>query len=69
MHDIKFIRNNPVEFDLLMKRRGVNGISSKIVDLDALIRTSQTEMQQIQEKRNQDSINIGKMIKQHFPES
>ena len=64
MHDIKFIRNNPVEFDLLMKRRGVNGISSKIVDLDVLIRTSQTEMQQIQEKRNQDSKNIGKMISQ-----
>ena len=64
MHDIKFIRNNAIEFDLLMKRRGVDGISSKILDLDLLIRTSQTEMQQIQEKRNQESKEIGKMISQ-----
>ncbi len=64
MHDIKFIRNNSVEFDLLMNRRGIKGISSKIIDLDTLIRTSQTEMQLIQEKRNQDSKAIGKMISQ-----
>ena len=50
MHDIKYIRNNSVEFDLLMNRRGIKGISSKIIDLDILIRNSQTEMQLIQEK-------------------
>ena len=64
MHDIKFIRNNSIEFDLLMNRRGIKGISSKIIDLDTLIRNSQTEMQLIQEKRNQDSKAIGKMISQ-----
>ncbi len=62
MHDIKLIRNNPIEFDLLMNRRGIEGISSKILDLDILIRNSQTEMQQIQVKRNKESKNIGKMI-------
>ena len=64
MHDIKYIRNNSVEFDFLMNRRGIKGISSKIIDLDILIRNLQTEMQLIQEKRNQESKNIGKMISQ-----
>ena len=62
MHDIKFIRKNPIEFELLMNRRGIKDISCKILDLDILIRTSQTEMQQIQVKRNKYSKDIGKMI-------
>ena len=64
MHDIKFIRNNPDDFDILMKRRGVKPISLEIIDLDTLIRSFQTESQKIQEKRNLDSKLIGKMISQ-----
>ena len=62
MHDIKFIRNAPEDFDILMKRRGIKPISSEILDLDTLIRNFQTESQKIQEKRNTDSKLIGKMI-------
>ena len=29
MHDIKFIRNAPEDFDILMKRRGIKPISSR----------------------------------------
>ena len=64
MHDIKFIRNAPEDFDILMKRRGIKPISSEILDLDNLIRNFQTESQKIQEKRNTDSKLIGKMISQ-----
>ena len=64
MHDIKFIRNAPEDFDTLMKRRGIKPISSEILDLDTLIRNFQTESQKIQEKRNTDSKLIGKMISQ-----
>ena len=64
MHDIKFIRNAPEDFDTLMKRRGIKPISSEILDLDTLIRNFQTESQKIQEKRNTDSKLIGKMILQ-----
>ena len=64
MHDIKFIRNAPEDFDILMKRRGIKPISSEILDLDTLIRNFQTESQKIQEKRNIDSKLIGKMISQ-----
>jgi seryl-tRNA synthetase len=64
MHDIKFIRNAPEDFDILMKRRGIKPISSEILDLDTLIRNFQTESQKIQEKRNTDSKLIGKMISQ-----
>ena len=64
MHDIKFIRNAPEDFDILMKRRDIKPISSEILDLDTLIRNFQTESQKIQEKRNTDSKLIGKMISQ-----
>lgn len=64
MHDIKFIRNAPEDFDILIKRRGIKPISSEILDLDTLIRNFQTESQKIQEKRNTDSKLIGKMISQ-----
>ena len=64
MHNIKFIRENPQEFDQLMFRRGLRPISSKIISIDTLIRNDQTLIQNIQEKRNIDSKNIGMMISQ-----
>ena len=64
MHDIKFIRNTPEVFDILMKRRGIKPVSSEILEIDTLIRNFQTENQKIQEKRNLESKLIGKMISQ-----
>ena len=34
MHDIKEIRNNPKDFDLQLKKRMINPLSSKILKID-----------------------------------
>ena len=52
MHDIKFIRNYPEEFEKLMRRRGLDIKSSFILEIDTSIRGYQTEIQKIQQKRN-----------------
>ncbi len=62
MHDIKFIRNYPEEFEKLMRRRGLNIESSSILEIDTSIRGYQTEIQRIQEKRNTASKEIGKLL-------
>ena len=41
MHDINFIRENPVEFDNLMKTRGVEPCSKNIIKIDAEKRNTQ----------------------------
>ena len=55
MHDIKFIRNNPKQFQLFMEKRGLKIELKEIIELDTLIRVHQTEIQEIQEKRNNTS--------------
>ena len=62
MHDIKFIRNNPEEFEKLMRRRGLDIKSSFILEIDTSIRGYQTEIQTIQQKRNTASKEIGKLL-------
>ena len=62
MHDIKFIRNNPEKFQKQMDRRGLKVNISSILTIDKLIRTKQAEIQVIQEKRNNSSKEIGKLI-------
>ena len=64
MHDIKFIRNNPQQFQLLMEKRGLKIELKEIIELDTLIRAHQTEIQEIQEKRNNTSKQIGKLVSQ-----
>ena len=64
MHDIKFIRNNPQEFKLLMERRGLKIDLPEILELDILIRKHQTDIQEIQQKRNNTSKEIGKLVSQ-----
>ena len=64
MHDIKFIRNHPQEFEKLMSRRGVEVESSEILEFDTKIRFHQTEIQVVQEKRNKISKEIGKLVSQ-----
>ena len=64
MHNIKYIRNNPKQFEKLMKRRGISLNSSKILDIDNDIRSYQTKMQILQEKRNKASKDIGLLISQ-----
>ena len=62
MHDIKFIRSYPEEFEKLMRRRGLNIKSSFILEIDTSIRGYQTEIQTIQQKRNIASKEIGKLL-------
>jgi len=64
MHNIKYIRNNPKQFEKLMKRRGISLNSSEILDIDNDIRSYQTKMQVLQEKRNKASKDIGLLISQ-----
>ena len=64
MHNIRYIRNNPEQFEKLMKRRGILINSSEILDIDNIIRSYQTKMQVLQEKRNKASKEIGQMIAQ-----
>ena len=59
MHNINYIRDNPVEFDNFMKSRGENSISQKIIDIDKEKREAQTALQNLLADRNQLSKTIG----------
>ena len=52
MHDIKFIRQQPDDFDVAMQRRGLDTQSATILKLDEAKRALQTELQELQTKRN-----------------
>jgi seryl-tRNA synthetase len=59
MHDIKFIRENPTQFDAAMNKRGLAPQSQEILRLDELRRTRLTELQELQSKRNQLAKAVG----------
>ena len=61
MHNINYIRENPTEFDNLMKLRGENPISSKLIEIDKIKRDTQTVLQNILAKRNTLSKLIGNL--------
>ncbi len=61
MHDIKFIREHPEEFDAGMKRRGLPPQAAEILALDKAGRGAQTRLQEMQAKRNELSREIGKI--------
>ena len=60
MHDIKFIRENPAAFDEAMSKRGLAAQSPAILKLDEEKRKLQTELQELQGKRNHFAKAIGK---------
>ena len=59
MHDLKAIRDAAADFDRGLARRGLAPHSARILDLDAARRAAQTELQEIQTKRNELSRGIG----------
>lgn len=61
MHDIKFIRENPEAFDKALLRRHLAPMSGDILALDGSRRGAQTEMQELQSKRNEISKQIGEI--------
>ena len=64
MHDINYIRENPTEFDNLMKTWGENPIANKIIEIDKVKRETQTVLQSLLAERNQISKSIGQLKSQ-----
>jgi seryl-tRNA synthetase len=59
MFDLKWIRDNPDTFDAGLRRRGLAALSAQLVALDGRRRTAQTRFQELQQKRNELSRQIG----------
>ena len=59
MHDIKKIRENPIEFDNGLIKRGENKQSSSLIQIDDKRKSIQTKLQDIQNNRNLLSKEIG----------
>jgi seryl-tRNA synthetase len=58
--DIKWIRDNPAAFDAGLKRRGLQPMSAKLLELDEARRAHLTKLQEAQSRRNAASKEIGK---------
>jgi hypothetical protein len=52
MLDIKWIRANPEELDRSLKRRGQPPLADQVLKLDQDVRGAQTDIQEMQTKRN-----------------
>ncbi len=59
MHDIRWIRENPANFDSAIGKRGLEAAAAALVKLDAQRRHVQTELQELQTRRNETSKKIG----------
>jgi seryl-tRNA synthetase len=59
MHDIRRIREDGERFDAAMKRRGLEAVSVEILEADATWRSGTTELQSLQQRRNEASKQIG----------
>ena len=60
MFDIKWIRENTKDFDKGLKKRGLEPLSKKLLELDERRRAMLTELQEAQSRRNAASKEIGK---------
>jgi len=65
MHDINFIRKNPIEFDNFIKQRGEKPCSEKILIIDQEKRKAQTHLQELLAERNLLSKKIGLLKSQN----
>ena len=59
MFDLKWIRENPADFDAGIARRGLEPMSGTILELDSRRRACQTSLQELQTRRNDASKAIG----------
>ena len=64
MHDIRYIRENPEAFDAGLARRGVAVSAADILALDAERRGIGTQLQELQNRRNEASKAIGAAMAQ-----
>lgn len=60
MLDLKWIRENPDALDVAMARRKIAPVSAELMELDTLRRKIQTDLQEIQARRNEAAKAIGK---------
>ena len=61
MHNINFIRENPIEFDNAMKQRGEKSLSKKILEIDEQKRNTQTLLQNLLAEKKTLSKEIGNL--------
>lgn len=59
MLDLRWIRDHPEDLDAGLERRGQAPVSAQVLDLDARHRKAQTDLQDLQSKRNEASKAIG----------
>jgi len=59
MLDLKWIRENPADFDAALGRRGAAAMSGEVIALDQRHRAAITELQTLQSRRNEVSKQIG----------
>jgi len=59
MHDLRMIRDAPDRFDQGLERRGLAPLSAHILDLDRRRRATQTDLQEMQSRRNAVSKQVG----------
>jgi seryl-tRNA synthetase len=62
MHDIKLIRENPEAFDAGLKRRGHDARAAQLIGVDDTRKAAITQAQEVQEKRNALSKQIGQAM-------
>ena len=62
MLDLKWIRDHPQELDASLARRGAEPVADALLDLDARHRAAQTALQDMQNRRNAASKEIGKAM-------
>ena len=63
MYDLRAIRENPAWFDAALKRRGLESLSSQVLEMDESRRSSQTQLGELQARRNAASKEIGAAMK------
>jgi seryl-tRNA synthetase len=59
MHDIRWIRDNPAEFDRGLARRGLAPRAAEVLALDSAWRAAETGVQEAQARRNRIARDIG----------
>jgi seryl-tRNA synthetase len=59
MFDLKWIRDNPMEFDRGLARRGLKPRAAELIALDTKWRAAETTAQEIQARRNRSAKEIG----------
>ncbi len=59
MHDIRWIRDHPEDFDTGLRARGLAPSATSVIDLDARRRAAQARAQELQTERNRLSKEVG----------